>query len=111
MSGWFNMNTSCMLPQLHTHHPDEVPAAGDEPRASRQGMAKFLPYRAGRLNDPMRTERKQYYLCTPGLPGIGLATITPIRICMSSVEGVHPPGAGRTPEIAGFSNRAAEWTS
>lgn len=50
MSGWFNMNTSCMLPQLHTYHPDEVPAAGDEPGASGQGMAKFLPYRTGRLS-------------------------------------------------------------
>jgi hypothetical protein len=89
-----------MLPRLHTQHPDEVPTAGDEPGASRQGMAKSLPYGAGRLSGSVRTERKQYFLCTPSLPGIGLATTTPIRICMSSEEGVHPPGAGRTPEMA-----------
>lgn len=91
---------------MHTSS-EEVPAAGDEPAASRQGMAKFLPYRVGRRNGPMRTERKQYFLCTPDLPRVGLATtITPLRICTSSVEGVHRPGAGRTQEMRSRKDKA-----
>lgn len=85
MSGWFNVNTSCMLPQLHTHHPDEVPAAGTSPAPpGRGGQEGCMPVRAA----PWGCQDRPCYHC-------------PIRICISSVEGVHPPEAGRTPEMAG----------
>lgn len=65
------MNTSCMLPQMHTHHSDEVPAAGDEPNASKQDLAKFL------LAVHCRNWEEAVFLCTSGLPGIGLAPYFP----------------------------------